>query len=759
MGLPLVRFLIVVLVVAIDLSLGYWQEQVQYQYSSPIGIQTINADIVVPQSAFVCKQADNPCQITLNVTAMDTMTFYERYDNGLRSLQGFPAEFANGSSGSPSRLVMADGYDPPKSPISRFLHPIFADGFRRTAYVVNDQLPGPVITAYRGQNMEVTVLNNIPQPMTMHWHGQHVNGAPWSDGTASVSQCTILPGDSYVYRFTVDQIGTHWYHAHDSAERSDGIYGGLIVKETTNSNVGDYADLPEKHTMILTDWFDDPWNVTFEQFKEGTFPDLVHKHTPYSPLQQADGTLASHYPFVSGLINGRGRKYHPNANNCSVLRSVPLSEFIVSNESSYRFRLIGVSTWHAFRVSIQGHKLRVIATDGEYITTNNTASEVDYVIVQSGERYDIVVIPTEPSPHGAYWIVAETIEDHADIISRSYCLRGHRAYGILRYGNDTSGDPTTFYDPLDRGCTSEDKCFAVNCPFQNYPHSYNISCINMDQVQAVAPISMPIDDNMETAFFNFLTISNTHISSNGINGRLYLSTNVPLLTQFDDIPGSWNFCDYPTGMHETRGKQCTHQYSLSSDVTEIVLMNLGNDGGSDGGGHSHGHSGNTGHGHGGHSGGHIHGHPIHLHGYHFRVLKFGYPTYHHGKYMADNTDVNCTDAFCEKGHVWNNRPNVTFNPLMPKKDSIIIPGGGYVIVRIERNNPGKWLLHCHIAPHQQQGMNLVIVDNSTTYTVPSNIPKCTVQAPENSSIRAHQMMNVFFLAFIVLLPVVLIFIQ
>lgn len=714
-----------------------WQQEVDYQFSSANGLQKTVAQVIAPRRVLSCNEGDNPCRITLNVSAMKTMTFYEYYDDGHRSSRGFEARLENGS-----RLALANVLD---RPISRFLHPLLADGFRRTVYAVNDQLPGPVITAYPAQNMEITVLNNIPQPVTMHWHGQHARGTPWADGMASITQCSIQPGDSYVYRFSADQAGTHWYHAHHAGERSDGVYGGFIVKERTSR---EYIDRPEDHTMILTDWFDDVWNVTFHQFQHGTFPDLVNSRIAYSPLQLADGTLGSHYPFVSGLINGRGHRYHPNADNCSVLVNTPLSEFVISNEGSFRLRIIVASAWHPFRISIQGHKLRVVATDGEDITTNRTASEVDYVIVQSGERYDVVPVSMEASPSGAYWIVAETVEDDKDIISRSYCLRGHRAYGTLRYGNDTTENPATWYDPLDRGCISDSKCYVVNCPFKSYPHSYNLTCINVDQFEAVNPVGMTPDSNMKSAFFNFQSLTVHQVTTNGINGRRYMSTPVPLLTQLEDVPSSWEFCEYPTGMHETRGKQCTHTYTLTSTITEMVLMNLGNAGSSSGGGHSHGkrsthgHGGDGSHGHG--DGAHVHGHPFHLHGYHFRVLKIGYPTYHHGVYMADNTDINCSDAFCEKGHIWNNRPNVTFNPLMPKKDSIFVPPGGYVLVRIERNNPGFWSLHCHLAPHQEQGMNIVIVDKSNSINAPSTIPRCTVGDSGSKGFAANHMNMLLF---------------
>lgn len=49
--------------------------------------------------------------------------------------------------------------------------------------------------------------------MTVHWHGifQRDNNA--NDGTPMTSQCPIIPGTSYTYKFNVDQPGTYWYHS------------------------------------------------------------------------------------------------------------------------------------------------------------------------------------------------------------------------------------------------------------------------------------------------------------------------------------------------------------------------------------------------------------------------------------------------------------------------------------------------------------------------------------------------------------------
>ena len=49
--------------------------------------------------------------------------------------------------------------------------------------------------------------------------------------------------------------------------------------------------------------------------------------------------------------------------------------------------------------------------------------------------------------------------------------------------------------------------------------------------------------------------------------------------------------------------------------------------------------------------------------------------------------------------------NITAHIL---KDTVIVPAGGYVAFSFNADNPGYWLLHCHIEVHQLEGMAVVI---------------------------------------------------
>ncbi|MGH3361687.1 MAG: multicopper oxidase domain-containing protein, partial [Nocardioides sp.] len=82
------------------------------------------------------------------------------------------------------------------------------DGAR---YTVNGTSPGPELRATQGDLVEVTLVNeNVASGTTLHWHGIDVPNA--ADGVAGVTQDAVAPGESYVYRFVAEQVGTYWYH-------------------------------------------------------------------------------------------------------------------------------------------------------------------------------------------------------------------------------------------------------------------------------------------------------------------------------------------------------------------------------------------------------------------------------------------------------------------------------------------------------------------------------------------------------------------
>ena len=46
----------------------------------------------------------------------------------------------------------------------------------------------------------------------------------------------------------------------------------------------------------------------------------------------------------------------------------------------------------------------------------------------------------------------------------------------------------------------------------------------------------------------------------------------------------------------------------------------------------------------------------------------------------------------------------------PRRDVALLPAGGYLIIAFKADNPGSWLLHCHIAWHASSGLGLQILE-------------------------------------------------
>ena len=126
-------------------------------------------------------------------------------------------------------------------------------------------------------------------------------------------------------------------------------------------------------------------------------------------------------------------------------------------------------------------------------------------------------------------------------------------------------------------------------------------------------------------------------------------------------------------------------------------------------------------------------HPVHLHGHIFYVVKLGYPQYHvNGTYLSPNQDVECVKHGETRGECnhfitvdrisavqttrvqsvrWTNDTppaDIDYRNLYAKKDTVIVPYGGYAVIRFTVDNPGWWFLHCHIEIHQLEGMSAVI---------------------------------------------------
>ncbi|XP_058731468.1 L-ascorbate oxidase-like [Vicia villosa] len=257
------------------------------------------------------------------------------------------------------------------------------DCYKKLVITINGKTPGPTIEAREGDTVIVEVNNNLlTENLAIHWHGIRQIGTPWFDGTEGVSQCPILPGDTFVYQFVVDRPGTYLYHAHYGMQREAGLYG--MIRVASNDPEPFFYDLDR--SIILNDWY--------------------HKST----YEQSAGLSAIPFQWVgepeSLLIHGKGRY------NCSLTADVcnstnpqcsPFVQTVVTGKT-YRIRVASLTALSALSFQIEGHNMTVVEADGHYVDP----FVVKNLYIYSGETYSVIVKANQ-DPSRNYWITSNVV--------------------------------------------------------------------------------------------------------------------------------------------------------------------------------------------------------------------------------------------------------------------------------------------------------------------------------------------------------------
>lgn len=167
---------------------------------------------------------------------------------------GAPVQHVHGTSGARSVTDLAGPRD--GEPDRRFTLTAqetqvrLSSGQMFTAWTFNGQIPGPELRMREGELVEVTLVNRLPAaPVTVHWHGIDVPNR--EDGVAGVTQDAVAPGQSYTYRFRVEEAGTRWYHSHQagSVQVRRGLFGPLVIEPEQPARAVD-----EDVMVALHDW-------------------------------------------------------------------------------------------------------------------------------------------------------------------------------------------------------------------------------------------------------------------------------------------------------------------------------------------------------------------------------------------------------------------------------------------------------------------------------------------------------------------------
>ena len=572
---------------------------------------------------------------------------------------------------------------------------------------VNGLIPGPTLVVNHNQTVIIEVTNMlINKEVTIHWHGQFQNNTPWMDGVDHITQCPIPTYASFRYIFKASPSGTMWYHSHVGTERTEGLFGALIVREDpdTVQNIQDklqtminetfnIIDDPE-HTLTFLDWNrDDGVEITLKTIGRSSFYASCDENPAdfpriAEPLERLgpDGAIISRVPITAGLINGFGIQNNISYSN-SRLSVFNIQYYDMESPVFYRFRLVGGQRHNMFNFSISEHKLVVIATDG----FPTEPIEVDYIFIHAGERYDFLLKPktvAEANGISNYLISGDTLDGGTN-----------RALAFLHYGDKDGNPKSTEYEGIinstvPRQCNEQSMCYALNCPFESYALNEFINCLPVTDMRLLFPTpndNLPTnnrDSLMSNEFFFDFSFTGSADSA-AINGRNFAFPGGALQTQLDDPFQQTCKSGYLNCSTNRSQCICLHIVNITKpwETIQFVLTNIGgNDGKA--------------------------AHPIHLHGHSFQVVGIYYGEYNsNGTLIGNNPNVTCgNDTLCTNPR-WTNPSNPidgTVTNKTVRKDTIVVPPGGYVVLRFISDNWGFWYMHCHIEPHFLEGMALVV---------------------------------------------------
>ena len=219
----------------------------------------------------------------------------------------------------------------------------FFDGQPTETIAFNGNFLGPTMIFESGNDISITVNNDLDEPTTVHWHGMHVSAA--NDGGPHT---VIEAGQAWNPQFTVlDRATTFWYHPH--------------LHETTNRHVTKGAA-----GMIIIKSAAEEALTLPRDYGEDDFPLIIQAKSFNGQNQLDERGDDTHF-----MVNGT------------------LDPYLEVPAQMVRFRIINGSNERVLNLGFGDNRnFYQIGSDGGLLTA---PVEMDRVRLATGERAELVV--------------------------------------------------------------------------------------------------------------------------------------------------------------------------------------------------------------------------------------------------------------------------------------------------------------------------------------------------------------------------------
>ncbi|KAF3923179.1 Laccase-2 [Dactylellina cionopaga] len=366
----------------------------------------------------------------------------------------------------------------------------------------------------------------------------------------------------------------------------------------------------------------------------------------------------------SMLINGMGNYTMVRPDNVTVFSGCELPDSgpdcyiptglwntTVQAGKRYKFRLVNTSVRTHLTFSIDNHTLEVISTDFVPIVPYST----DTLTIAIGQRYEVIV------------------EANADISQNSnFWIKLHDC------GNLCAGDPypTGFqggWEECRRGIFSYDQVASV--PTKTEPNVIDVACADVP-LASMTPIVTRTVTNLPSVLSNLTKIPGfqVNLGKNDVNSAFswWSLKDFTFRVNWSD-PTTSNILEYPN-YSTWQPTQYEPVYLDGNDDDWVAFLIEGEwSGGVDPQFQIPA------------------AHPIHLHGHDYVILG------------QDSTPFDPNQEYALNLQ----------NP--PRRDVAMLPRTGFLIIAFKLDNPGPWLMHCHIAFHASAGLAVQFVENPVTF--------------------------------------------
>jgi len=219
----------------------------------------------------------------------------------------------------------------------------------------NGLYAGPVLRVRPGDRLRIELVNHLSQPTNLHFHG--IRASP--TGTGDNVHLSVAPGGRLTYDIVIPPSqppGLYWYHAHPHGVSQQQVMGGLsgaLVVEGPDTGIA------ERLFVLKEISFDDDTG-------DDRIDDELH-----GLVQSVNGALQT----------------------AQTLRPGETQLWRFTNQSADR----------PFHIALQGHRLRIVARDGEAIVGTHSEDVLD---IMPASRVDVLIQAGAP---GRYTLLSKGV--------------------------------------------------------------------------------------------------------------------------------------------------------------------------------------------------------------------------------------------------------------------------------------------------------------------------------------------------------------